>query len=1076
MGSARKRRFAATLALALALRAGGTYAGVLADTISVSGDSISRAFDANTSSCNYGDNVTRAWATGDSHGTAFCSAGSEGTFSHAERLECAAGADITNFNDAASGADMLSDFYNQAVNIQTHLSANLGPRYVPVFMGHNDVCTNTTNKTGNSCSGDQDPNNYCRTTPAAFEREFRRGMDQLIQIPQVRILVAALARVSMLCTLGSKTSCGVGFGVSCNTFWSSGFFNVCKSLTIDCSSARKIDAYNQVVAYNEILSRVAAEYAAIPAGGTSATGAVKADDVVIRYGDGVFNYKFQIPDLSCCDCFHPSDLGQEKLAEYSWNGLQCSAGTPCCAPSGDPLTDANCGLADTSTFYPGFWANCTSAADCDDHDPCTTDTCDAVNVCEHTTAPDGTACSDGNACTQTDTCQAGVCTGTNPITCPAPDQCHVVGTCNPATGICSDPAKPDGSACNDGSACTQTDTCQGGVCTGTNPVTCPAPDQCHVAGTCNPATGLCSNPAKPDGSACNDGDACTQTDTCQGGTCTGTNPVTCPAPDQCHVAGTCDPATGVCSNPAKPDASACNDGDACTQTDTCQGGTCTGTNPVTCPAPDQCHVAGTCNPATGVCSNPAKPDGSACSDGSACTQTDTCQSGTCIGSNPVTCPTPDQCHLAGTCNPSTGVCSNPAKPDGSACSDGDACTQTDTCQGGACTGANPVVCTALDQCHVVGTCNPATGVCSNPTVPDGSACNDGDACTQTDACQGGTCTGANPVTCPAPDQCHVAGTCNPATGVCSNPAKPDGSACNDDDACTQTDACHGGICTGTNPVTCPTPDQCHDSGACDPQTGTCSNPAKPDGTACDDGNACTLADRCTAGVCGGDPSCGDGVVQPGCGETCDDGAGNGTDHCCSAGCQVVDTDGDGICDRDDPCTGGVPVSHGRLALGKLSTPPGDDTLNAKGEFTLASPVDPALDPLTHGVRFIVNDTAGAVLDVTLPGGAYANPPGRGWRVNGNHTRWTWVDLASGNGISKLGVQDRSAKTPGLVRFSVKGKAGSFSVPPTALPLNALLVLDPPSAMSGECGQATFPGPRPAPTCSYAVSGSTVTCR
>ena len=59
--------------------------------------------------------------------------------------------------------------------------------------------------------------------------------------------------------------------------------------------------------------------------------------------------------------------------------------------------------------------------------------------------------------------------------------------------------------------------------------------------------------------------------------------------------------------------------------------------------------------------------------------------------------------------------------------------------------------------------------CSNPTKADGTPCNDGNACTQTDTCQAGTCTGANPVTCAAPDQCHDAGTCNPATGVCSNP-------------------------------------------------------------------------------------------------------------------------------------------------------------------------------------------------------------------------------------------------------------------------------------------------------------------
>src|SRR5439155_607262 len=148
--------------------------------------------------------------------------------------------------------------------------------------------------------------------------------------------------------------------------------------------------------------------------------------------------------------------------------------------------------------------------------------------------------------------QTGVCTGGNPVVCPAPDQCHDPGTCNPATGACSNPAKPDGGRATGRETCTQTDTCESGVSTGGNPVVCPAPDQCHDAGTCNPATGACSNPAKPDGNVCTDGNSCPLTDTCQSGVCAGGNPVVCPAPDQCHDAGTCNPATGACSNPAKP--------------------------------------------------------------------------------------------------------------------------------------------------------------------------------------------------------------------------------------------------------------------------------------------------------------------------------------------------------------------------------------------------------------------------------------------------------------------------------------------------------------------------------------------
>jgi hypothetical protein len=154
-------------------------------------------------------------------------------------------------------------------------------------------------------------------------------------------------------------------------------------------------------------------------------------------------------------------------------------------------------------------------------------------------------------------------------------------------------------------------------------------------------------------------------------------------------------------------------------------------SPVVCTPLDQCHDAGTCDPAVGFCSNPAKADGTACSDGNLCTQSDSCVSGTCLGSDPLICTALSQCHDAGICNPDTGVCSNPAKTDGTACDDGNACTQTDTCISGVCTGSQVVQCTAQDECHDVGVCDPATG-CSNPEKPDGTACTGG-------TCQSGVC-------------------------------------------------------------------------------------------------------------------------------------------------------------------------------------------------------------------------------------------------------------------------------------------------------------------------------------------------
>jgi hypothetical protein len=283
------------------------------------------------------------------------------------------------------------------------------------------------------------------------------------------------------------------------------------------------------------------------------------------------------------------------------------------------------------TFNTGF--GCGSNASCDDANACTNDVClDAQ--CVRTPAPNGSVCSDGNACTQTDRCQAGACAGSNPVVCTASDQCHDAGVCNPASGVCSNPARPNGTACSDANGCTQADTCQAGACVGGNPVTCTASDQCHDAGVCNPASGVCSNPARPDGTACSDANACTQADVCVMGACMGGNPVVCMASDQCHDVGVCDPASGVCSNPARPDGTACSDANACTQADVCETGACVGGNPVVCTASDQCHDVGVCDVGTGVCSNPARPNGTACNDGNECTQGETCQAGVCTSSGP----------------------------------------------------------------------------------------------------------------------------------------------------------------------------------------------------------------------------------------------------------------------------------------------------------------------------------------------------------------------------------------------------------------------------------------------------------
>lgn len=169
-----------------------------------------------------------------------------------------------------------------------------------------------------------------------------------------------------------------------------------------------------------------------------------------------------------------------------------------------------------------------------------------------------------------------------------------------------------------------------------------------------------------------------------------------------------------------------------------------------------------------------RPNGTSCGDDNACTLQESCQNGVCKAAATVTCKASDQCHRVGTCVPSTGVCTNPVKADGSTCNDANACTRTDTCQAGVCNGGNPLLCTAPDLCHLPGTCDPGTGAC----------------------------VGSAPVTCQPPDECHSAGTCDPATG-CSIVAKPDGSACSQGGTVCLSGTCSAlsGICIVRDNVT-----------------------------------------------------------------------------------------------------------------------------------------------------------------------------------------------------------------------------------------------------------------------------------
>jgi len=230
------------------------------------------------------------------------------------------------------------------------------------------------------------------------------------------------------------------------------------------------------------------------------------------------------------------------------------------------------------------------------------------------------------------------------------------------------------------------------------------------------------------------------------------------------------PATGVCLTTAVAYGTNGHNADRCgssrfgfaivdasgTVITDCNADPCAG---VTCTALDQCHLPGTCT--NGVCSNPPN-EGADCDSGNVC-RPGTCDgTGTCVpgpGICTCNCTYDPQCQSPGTCDLNTGICSDPVNlPPETLCdADHSLCTVGDHCSGsGVCVAGPAVVCTALDQCHVPGICEPSTGLCSNPNAPNGTPCNDGNPCLTIDTCQEGVCIGSAPYDCtPNNTHCHT---------------------------------------------------------------------------------------------------------------------------------------------------------------------------------------------------------------------------------------------------------------------------------------------------------------------------------
>jgi len=175
----------------------------------------------------------------------------------------------------------------------------------------------------------------------------------------------------------------------------------------------------------------------------------------------------------------------------------------------------------------------------------------------------------------------------------------------------------------------------------------------------------------------------------------------------------------------------------------------------------------------------------------------------------------------------------------------------------------------------------------------------------------------------------------------------------------------------------------------------------------------------------------------------------------------ADADGDGLGDACDPCTNGAIAAKGRLTLSRLAPPPGDEKLRMSGELSLPFPFTPAINPVTKGARVLIYDVERArVLDAIVPGGPYDPNTRSGWTASGHG--WSYRSRGAIDGITKIQLK-KSPSNPSLIKFIVKGKDGNYSAQTGRIPLLGTLVIDSPTATTGQCGDVVFLG-SPGPSC------------
>ncbi len=532
------------------------------------------------------------------------------------------------------------------------------------------------------------------------------------------------------------------------------------------------------------------------------------------------------------------------------------------------------------------------------------------------------------------------------------------------------------------------------------------------------------------------------------------------AADVCDVAENCTGSSATCpANVFKSSAVVCRPAaDVCDVAENCTGAS------APCPPDGFASSATVCRASAGVCDVAEHCTGTIAvcpADGFASSAT-VCRASAgpcdvaenCTGSS-ASCPANAFASSATVCRAAAGECDLAEHCTGSGTSCPADAKSTALCRAAA------DVCDAAESCDGVNDACPPDAAAPSTTVCRGAA----GVCDVAEHCDGAS------TACP-PDGKSTA-VCRAAVGGCDVAESCDGSSndCPADQLQPASFACRpvaGGCdvpetCSGNDPacpadVFKPASTECRaDAGDCDVAESCTGSSAdcppdafEPDGTSCDDANACTLSDMCVEGACIGDSMlCGDGVLQDGCGEECDDGNLDGGDGC-SASCLAEA----GLGCPASPLSGcRQPFVAGKSSILLAKKTGSNDLLKwkwLKGERTTFADYGDPLNATNYQV--CIYDQSGLRFSITNPeGGICAGKPC--WKQTG-FSGFVYKDKEhTPNGGEKLQLK---AGALGKAKIQFIGRGTSLAMPDLTTLVQPLTVQVQNS--NGLCWEAIYSAP------------------